>query len=264
MTNSISEIRDTDMMFVIGSNTSEAHPIIAMEMKRAVLDGARLVVADPRAIWMSGIAEMHLQLRPGTDVWLINALSHVIVTEDLLDHEFIRKHTEGFEAVRETVLDYPPEEAEKITGVSAEQIRYVARLYATTRKAGIYYTLGITEHTHGTDNVYALANLVLMTGHLGLRSAGMNPLRGQNNVQGANDAGATPVFYPGYQDVEDEEVRRKFERKWEVELPPHAGMNLNVMMKALARGELKGLYVMGEDIMISEPNVSQIEQGVNR
>jgi len=264
MTNSISEIRDADLLFVTGSNTTEAHPIIAMEMKRAVQRGATLIVADPRAIWMADIAELHMQLRPGTDVWLLNAMAHVIVTEDLVDHAFIEEHTEQFEAVRRTVQDYPPEEAEQVTGVPAEMIRRAARLYATTHKAGIYYTLGITEHTHGTENVYCLANLVLMTGHLGVRSAGMNPLRGQNNVQGANDAGATPVFYPGYQNVTDDEVRRKFEAAWGVDLSPDEGMNLNVMMKELAKGHVKGLYVMGEDIVISEPNVSTIEEGLNK
>jgi len=263
MTNSIDEIRDTEMMFVIGSNTSEAHPIIAMEMKRAVRNGSRLIVADPRAIWMAGIAETHLQLRPGTDVWLLNAMAHVIIAEGLTDDAFIARHTEHFDRVRDAVRDYTPERAEEITGVPADEIRRVARLYATTEKAGVYYTLGITEHTHGTDNVYALANLVLMTGHLGKRSAGMNPLRGQNNVQGANDAGATPVFYPGYQSVTDPEVRRKYEKAWGVELDPHEGKNLNVMMKQLARGEMRGLFVMGEDIVLSEPNVSLIEQGLN-
>ena len=189
MTNSIPEIRDADFLFVIGSNTTEAHPIIAMEMKRAVLRGAKLAVADPRAIWLTEIADWHLQLKPGSDVWLLNAMAHVIVTEGLEDKEWLEANTENFEAVRDTVLRYPPEEAEKFTGVPAEMIREVARAYAGTKKAGIYYTLGITEHTCGTDNVYALSNLVLMTGHLGIRSAGMNPLRGQNNVQGANDAG---------------------------------------------------------------------------
>ena len=148
-----------------------------------------------------------------------------------------------------------------MTGVPAEDIRTAARWYATTEKAGIYYTLGITEHTHGTDNVYCLANLVLMTGHLGKFAAGMNPLRGQNNVQGANDAGATPIYYPGYQPVTDEEVREKFEEAWGVPLSPHDGLNLNVMMKELAKGNMKGLYVMGEDIVISEPNVSQGRKG---
>ena len=264
MTNSIPEIRDTDLMFVIGSNTSEAHPIIAMEMKRARKNGAKLIVADPREIFMAEHADIHLQLKPGTDVWLLQAMAHVIINDNLVDQEFIEKHTEGFEAIRESVQQYPPEEAEKHTGVAAEDIRTAARMYATTRKAGIYYTLGITEHTHGTDNVYSLANLVLMTGHLGVRSAGMNPLRGQNNVQGANDAGATPVFYPGYQAVTDEDVRKKFESAWDVPLSPDNGLNLNVMMKELAKGNMKGLYVMGEDIVISEPNVSQVELGLNK
>jgi formate dehydrogenase major subunit/formate dehydrogenase alpha subunit len=263
MTNSIPEIRDADLLFVIGSNTTEAHPIIAMEMKRAVRNGARLIVADPRKIWMAEIAHSHLQLKPGTDVWLLNAMAHVIVAEGLTDDAFIAKHTQGFEAVREKLSAYTPEGAEAVTGVPADAIRQAARDYAGTPKAGIYYTLGITEHTHGTDNVYALANLVLMTGHLGVRSAGMNPLRGQNNVQGANDAGATPIFYPGYQRVDDPEVRRKFESAWNIALPPDPGLNLNIMMKAMARGEVRGMYVMGEDLVISEPNASQVEAGLN-
>jgi len=264
MTNSIDEIRETDLMFVIGSNTTEAHPIIAMEMKRARQRGARLIVADPRAIWMAEMADRHLQLKPGTDVWLLNAMAHVIVTEDLIDHAFIEAHTENFHAVRQTVLRYTPEGAEEITGVRADDIRDAARAYATTRKAGVYYTLGVTEHTHGTDNVYALANLVLMTGHLGVRSAGMNPLRGQNNVQGANDAGATPIYYPGYQNVTDDEVRLKFEQAWGVPLSPQDGLNLNVMMKQVIKGNVRGMYVMGEDIAISEPNVALLDAALSK
>ena len=263
MTNSIGEIRDADFLFVIGSNTSEAHPIIAMEMKRAVRNGATLVVADPRSIWMTTLAEKHLKLRPGTDVWLLNAMAHVIVAEGLVDQDFVAVHTDGFEAVREAVASYTPEEAERVTGVPAEDIRWTARRYATTRRAGVYYTLGITEHSHGTDNVYALANLVLMTGHLGVASAGMNPLRGQNNVQGANDAGATPVFYPGYQRVDDPEARARYEASWGVSLPDNVGLNLNQMMKEVGKSVL-GLYVMGEDIVLSEPNVSRLEQGLNK
>ncbi len=263
MTNSIGEIRDADFLFVIGSNTSEAHPIIAMEMKRAVRSGAKLVVADPRAIWMTNIADRHLKLQPGTDVWLLNAMAHVIIEEDLVDHAFIEKNTEDFEKVRDAVKSYTPAKAEKITGIPAEDIRITAREYATTRKAGIYYTLGITEHTHGTDNVYALSNLVLMTGHLGQASMGMNPLRGQNNVQGANDAGATPVFYPGYQRVDDPEVHAKYEASWGVKLDPHPGLNLNQMMKETGK-QIKGYYIMGEDIIISEPNVARLEEGMNK
>ena len=263
MTNSIPEIREAELLFVIGSNTTEAHPIIAMEMKRAVRRGAKLFVADPRAIWLSEVADKHLQLAPGTDVALLNAMTHVIITEGLADQGFIAKHTEGYEELVTATAETTPEWAEGITGVPAADIREVARLYATTRKAGIYYTLGITEHTHGTDNVYCLANLVLLTGHLGVPSAGMNPLRGQNNVQGANDAGATPVFYPGYQRVEDPVARQKFEAAWGVPLSPDPGLNLNVMMKAMAKGEIKGMYVMGEDIVLSEPNASRIEEGLN-
>lgn len=263
MTNSIPEIRDADFLFVIGSNTTEAHPIIAMEMKRAVLRGAKLAVADPRAIWLTEIADWHLQIKPGSDVWLLNAMAHVIVTEGLEDTEWLEANTENFEAVRETVLRYPPEEAEKVTGVPAEMIREVARAYAGTKKAGIYYTLGITEHTCGTDNVYALSNLVLMTGHLGIRSAGMNPLRGQNNVQGANDAGATPNFYPGYQRAEDQEIRDKFTEAWGVKQSDNTGLNLNEMMKAMMDRRLRGLFLMGEDIVISEPNVERVELAMN-
>ena len=264
MTNSIDEIRDSELMFVIGSNTTEAHPIIAMEMKRARQNGAKLIVADPREIWLAEMADLHLQLKPGTDVWLLSAMANVIVTEELYDQDFIEKHTEDFDAVKARVLNYPPEEAEKITGVPAEDIRQAARWYAETRHAGIYYTLGITEHTHGTDNVYCLANLVLMTGHLGVHAAGMNPLRGQNNIQGANDAGATPIYYPGYQPVTNDEVREKFEAAWGVPLSPNDGLNLNVMMKEMAEGRMKAVYVMGEDIVISEPNVTKVEKGLNQ
>ena len=263
MTNSIREIRDADFLFVIGSNTSEAHPIIAMEMKRAARRGATLVVADPRAIWMTSIADRHLKLNPGTDVWLLNAMAHVIVAEGLVDQAFIDANTEHFEEVREAVAKYTPEEAEAVTGVPADDIRKTAREYATTERAGIYYTLGITEHSHGTDNVYALSNLVLMTGHLGKRSTGMNPLRGQNNVQGANDAGATPVYYPGYQEVDDPAVRAKYEASWGVELDPEPGLNLNQMIKS-AGDRIKAFFVMGEDIILSEPNVQRLEEGMNR
>jgi len=262
MTNSIPEIRDTDLMFVIGSNTTEAHPIIAMEMKRARQAGAKLIVADPRKIWLADMADLYLQLKPGTDVFLLNAMAKVIVDEGLIDRDFIAKHTHSFEALQENLKAFPLDEAERVTGVPAADIRQAAIWYAETKKAGIYYTLGITEHSHGTDNVYSLANLVLMTGHLGVQSAGMNPLRGQNNVQGANDAGASPVFYPGYQKVDDDEARKKFEAAWGRPLSPDPGMNLNVMMKAIPKGKVRGLYVMGEDIVLSEPNNQVLEEGL--
>jgi len=263
MTNSIPEIRDTELMFVIGSNTTEAHPIIAMEMKRAARNGSKLIVADPRRIWLADIADLYLPLKPGTDVALLTAMAHVIIEEGLTDQAFIEKHTENFEDVIAAVAECTPEWAEGITDVPADDIRKAARMYATTDKAGIYYTLGITEHTHGTDNVYSLANLVLMTGHLGKPSSGMNPLRGQNNVQGANDAGASPIFYPGYQRVDDPAAQAKFEAAWGVPLSPDEGLNLNVMMKEMQAGRIKGLFVMGEDIVLSEPNASKVEEGLN-
>ncbi len=263
MTNSIPEIRDTDFLFVTGSNTTEAHPVLAMEMKRAIRRGAKLAVSDPRAIPLTEWADWHMALKPGTDVWLLNAMAHVIVTEGLTDDDYIDKNCENWDAVRETVLRYSPEEAEEVTGVPAETIREVARAYATVPKAGIYYTLGITEHTTGTDNVYALSNLVLMTGNLGKRSAGMNPLRGQNNVQGANDAGATPVFYPGYQRVDEPGIAEKYAEAWGVPQSTGPGLNLNEMMKEMPKGNIKGMFLMGEDIVISEPNVCAVEAGMN-
>ena len=183
--------------------------MLALRIKKAVRNGATLVVADPRKIWLTKLAKRHLQLRPGTDVWLLNAMMHVILEEGLQDEEYIREHTEDFDAVREVVSRYTPEEAEQVTGVPAEAIRATAREYATERHAAIFYTLGITEHACGVDNIWSLANLVLMTGHLGYESTGLNALRGQNNVQGLNDSGANPSYLPGYQPVDDPEIRRE-------------------------------------------------------
>ena len=184
--------------------------MLALRIKKAVRNGATLVVADPRAIWLTKLAKRHLQLRPGSDVWLLNAIMHVILEEGLQDDDYIAANCEDFEAVREVVSRYTPEDAERITGVPAEAIRATAREYATERHAAIFYTLGITEHACGVDNIWSLANLVLMTGHLGYESTGLNALRGQNNVQGLNDSGANPHYFPGYQPWDDPEVREKF------------------------------------------------------
>jgi formate dehydrogenase major subunit/formate dehydrogenase alpha subunit len=261
MTNSIAEIENADFLFVIGSNTTEAHPVIALRMKKAVRNGATLVVADPRRIWLTQLASHHMQLKPGTDVWLINAMMNVIVTEGLADEDYIAEHTEGYEAVKEVVLRYPPEEAEKVCGVPAETIREVARKYATTKHAGVYYTLGITEHVTGVDNVLSLSNLVLMTGHIGIESAGMNPLRGQNNVQGANDMGNNPVYHAGYQKVDDPAIRKKFSDAWGVEVPETPGYRLDQMMTGMHDGRVKAFYIMGEDPVVSEPDARHVEKG---
>ena len=201
--------------------------MLALRIKKAVRKGATLVVADPRKIWLTKLAKRHLQLRPGTDVWLLNAMMHTILEEGLQNEEYIRETTDDFEAVREIVMRYPPEEAEKITGVPAEDIRATAREYASERHAGIFYTLGITEHACGVDNIWSLSNLVLMTGHLGYESTGLNALRGQNNVQGLNDSGANPSYLPGYQSVDDPEIRRKFSEAWGVEVPERPGYRLD-------------------------------------
>jgi predicted molibdopterin-dependent oxidoreductase YjgC len=249
-------------MLVIGSNTTEAHPVLALRIKKAVRKGATLVVADPRQIWLTKIAKRHLQLRPGTDVWLLNAMMHTILSEGLEDEEYIREYTDDFDAVREVVMRYPPEQAEKVTGVPAEDIRTTAREYAGEKHAGIFYTLGITEHACGVDNIWSLSNLVLMTGHLGYESTGLNALRGQNNVQGLNDSGANPAYLPGYQPVDDHEIRRKFAERWGVEVPEKPGYRLDQIVSGLHDGRVKALYLIGENPAQTEPNAHHVEEGL--
>jgi formate dehydrogenase major subunit/formate dehydrogenase alpha subunit len=260
-TNSIPEIEDCRFLLVIGSNTTEAHPVLALRMKKAVRKGATLVVADPRKIWLTKIAKRHLQLRPGSDVWLINAMLHVIFEEGLQNDEYLAEHTEGVEAVREIVRRYTPEAAEKVTGVPAEDIRATAREYASERYAAIFYTLGITEHACAVDNIWSLSNLVLATGHLGYESTGLNALRGQNNVQGLNDSGANPAYYPGYQAADDPEVRAKFAAAWGVDVPETLGYRLDQMISGLHDGRIKALYLVGENPAHTEPNAKHVEEG---
>ena len=261
-TNSIPEIDNNRFLLVIGSNTTEAHPVLALRIKQAVSKGATLVVADPRKIWLTKIATRHLQLRPGTDVWLLNAMMHVILEEGLQNEAYIREFTDDFDAVREVVSRYTPEEAELVTGVPAEDIRATAREYARERHAGIFYTLGITEHACGVNNIWSLANLVLMTGHLGYESTGLNALRGQNNVQGLNDSGANPAYLPGYQAVDDPEIRRKFSDAWGVEVPETTGYRLDQMMSGLHDGRVRALYLIGENPAQTEPNAHHVEEGL--
>jgi predicted molibdopterin-dependent oxidoreductase YjgC len=246
---------------VIGSNTTEAHPVLALRMKKAARKGATLVVADPRKIWLTKLAKRHLQLRPGTDVWLLNALMHVILEEGLQNDEYIAEFTEDFDAVRDVVSRYTPEEAEKITGVPAEDIRWTAREYAREKHAAIFYTLGITEHACAIDNIWSLSNLVLMTGHLGYESTGLNALRGQNNVQGLNDAGANPAYLPGYQPANDPEIREKFAERWGVEVPETAGYRLDQMISGMQDGRIKAFYLIGENPAHTEPNAKHVEEG---
>ena len=257
MTNSLAEIENNDVLFVIGSNTKENHPIVALRMIKAVRKGAKLIIADPRRVPLVRQAHLWLQQRPGTDTALLNAMMHVIVKEDLADKEFIASMTEGFDdAFRSSLAEATPEVGESITGVPKDQIIRAARLYASGSRAAIYYTMGITQHSHGTDNVFAIANLALMTGNLGKESSGVNPLRGQNNVQGATDMGCIPNLYPGYQRVTVPAVRQKFETLWNATLSDKDGLTATEMIPAAAAGKVKALYIMGENPALSDPDTT--------
>ena len=263
MTNSIEELRRAPLVFVIGSNTTECHPVMGILLRQAVaFDGQTLIVADPRAISLTDIAHIHMQHRPGTDVALINAMMNVIIEEGIEDREFVDERTEEFDAVRDIVAECTPDTAAKITGVPAEDIRRSARLYASASSASIVYSMGITQHTTGTDNVLSLANLAMLTGNVGKECAGVNPLRGQNNVQGACDLGALPNVYSGYQKVDDPAVHEKFEKAWNAKLPAEVGLTVVEIMNAAADGAVKGLYIMGENPMWSDPDINHVREGL--
>jgi formate dehydrogenase alpha subunit len=254
MTNSIREIEGMEIIFIIGSNTKETHPVIANRMIKAHRKGARIIVADPRKIPMVKFAEAYLKLQPGTDIALLNGMAHVIVKEGLQNDEFIREKTEGFDAWKKSLDEFTPAKVEQITGVPKDDIIKAAKMYGGSRKAGIFYTMGITQHTCGTDNVRTIANLATLTGNIGREFTGVNPLRGQNNVQGASDAACLPNVYPGYQKVDLPEVRQKFEQAWGVSLPGKRGLYATEMMNAAAAGDLKALYIMGENPVITDPH----------
>ncbi len=258
MTNSTAEIKDCNVLFLIGANPTEAHPIFGLEMKRALRRGAKLIVCDPRKTWLAQRAHIHIQHRPGSDNMLLNAMMRYILDEGLANQSFIKSRCEGFEEFRANLKQYTVEKAAKYCGVDAELIRTAARWYATGNPSAIFYTLGITEHTCGTDNVKNVANLAMLCGQIGKPSSGVNPLRGQNNVQGACDMGAMANKLPGYQDVTDPATRAKFEKAWGAALPQNQGGKLPYFLEAAGRGELKALYVMGEDPVATEPNSARV------
>jgi formate dehydrogenase (NADP+) alpha subunit len=265
MTNSIDELQNAECIFVIGSNTTEAHPVLGLEIKKAVRqNGAKLIVADPRSIDLVDFAGLHMPQRPGSDVALINAMMHVIIKEGLADNEFIEQRTENFEAVAETVKDFTPEKAAAITEVAAEDIIKAARIYATAKTGSIIYSMGITQHTTGTDNVLTLANLAMLTGNVGRESTGVNPLRGQNNVQGACDLGALPNVYPGYQQVEDLAVQKKFEKAWGTKLSGQKGLTVVEMLHAVETNDIRAIYVMGENPALSDPNLNRTREALKK
>ena len=254
MTNSIEEMEDADCLLVIGSNTNENHPVIAARIKRAArLKNKDLIVVDPRKQDLVKFARLWLRQTPGTDIALVNGMINRIIQENLYDEAYVAERTENFEALRETVAKYTPEYVEQITGVPADPMIAAARMYAKAKAGSIVYCMGITQHTVGTDNVKTLANLAMLCGNVGIWGAGVNPLRGQNNVQGACDMGGLPNVFSGYQPVTDPANREKMEKAWGVKnLPDWVGMTMTQMLPAISKGDIKALYIMGENPAITD------------
>ena len=263
MTNCITEIKEADVIFVTGSNTTENHPVMGMYIRQAKNAGKKLIVADPKRIPLAEIADIYLQINPGTSVALSNGMLNVIFAEGLEDKEYLENHTEGAAELREFVKDYTPERVAEICGVDKELIIEAARLYATNRSY-IAYAMGITQHTNGTDNVLSCSNLALVTGNLGKPGTGVNPLRGQNNVQGACDMGCLPTDYPAYQKVFNPDVQAKFEKAWGVPLNPNKGLTVTDTIPAIIHDKVKLLYVMGENPVVSDPDTNHVKHALEK
>ncbi len=270
MTNSINELDHAQVILVAGSNTTEAHPQVARRIFHAVDNGAALIVIDPRRTRLADQARIHLQLRPGTDIPLINGMMRCIIDENLIDDLFLSMRTENYFALRDMLLKVDLEETAALTGVPRKLIARAARTYARAQRSTICYCLGVTQHVCGTANVETYANLAMLTGHVEQEFTGVDPLRGQNNVQGACDMGALPAVFPGYQSVADPRIKKKFEQAWGVELPATPGLTLldmthnrgtasgSALQKALPR--LRAMFVMGENPMLSDPDLHQVEK----
>jgi formate dehydrogenase alpha subunit len=264
MTNSLPELANAKCIFIIGSNTTENHPIAAKWIFRGLENGAKLIVADPRFIQMSLLADLVVQQRLGTDVALINGLMHIILKEGWYDKEYVAERTEGFEALAAKLEDYPPDQVAQITGIDAATLRRVAEMYAKTKPASIVYCMGITQHTTGVDNVKSLANLAMLTGNVGVASGGVNPLRGQNNVQGACDMGSLPNVFTGYQPVADEAANAKFSKAWGRDLPKKPGLTILEMFHGIDEGKIKALYVVGENPLVTDPDLRHVEAALKK
>ena len=262
MTNSASEIGHATCILAIGTNTTVAHPVIGLEVKKAVRQGGNLIVANPRKIDLVRFADLWLQHNPSTDVALLMGMMRVIVDEGLLNTSFVEDRCENFDAFRESLNGFDLDSVERITGVAGKKIAQAARMYATNSPATILYAMGITQHTHGTDNVIAIANLAMLTGNIGKPSTGVNPLRGQNNVQGACDMGALPNVYPGYQAVADPVIRDKFEIAWGYYLPDSLGLTLTEILDATYQGKIKALYLVGENPVLSDPDAKHVQEAL--
>ena len=264
MTNSIEEIGDAACVFAIGTNTTADHPVIALQIKQAVKKGGKLIVADPRHIDLCDYSDIWLQHKPGTDVALLMGMMKIIVDEGLLDQEFVDQRCEDFDEFKASLSEFELSKVSEITNVPADDITEAARIYATNSPASILYCMGITQHTHGTDNVMGIANLAMLTGNIGKASSGVNPLRGQNNVQGACDMGALPNVYTGYQQVADEKSQKKFEKSWGATLSPEPGMVLTEMFHAMGEGPIKAVYLIGENPVLSDPDANHIREALDK
>ncbi|MDH6164229.1 formate dehydrogenase major subunit [Leclercia adecarboxylata] len=261
MSNAINEIDNTDLVFIFGYNPADSHPIVANHILRAKQNGARIIVCDPRRIETARIADMHIALRNGSNIALLNAIGHVIIAEQLYDRAFVTARTEGFEAYRKIVERYTPESVEAITGVSAGEIRQAARLYAGAKTATLLWGMGVTQFWQGVETVRSLTSLAMLTGNLGKAHVGVNPVRGQNNVQGACDMGALPDTYPGYQFVKLPENREKFAKAWGVaSLPAHPGYRISQLPHRVAHGEVRAAYIMGEDPLQTDAELPAVRQ----
>lgn len=264
MTNSIEEVLKAEVMFVTGSNTTENHPVIGTFMKRAIKDGAKLIVADPRRIELADFADVYLPIKPGSNVAMLNGMMNYIVENNLYDIDYINERCENFELVKDLVSNFPIEKAAKICDVDVEDLKKAARIYAEGKTAAIFYAMGITQHSAGTDHVKSIANLAMMCGNVGVEFGGVNPLRGQNNVQGACDMGALPNVYPGYQKVVDSLAKSKFENFWKVKnLSNKNGITIPKIMDGAYDGSVKFIYVMGENPMVSDPDLNHIEKALD-
>jgi formate dehydrogenase major subunit len=254
---------DAEVIIVIGANPTVNHPVAATFIKNAVKEkGAKLIVMDPRRQALSRHAYKHLSFKPGSDVSMLNAMLNVIITENLYDEHFIEAHTENFEALKTNILQFTPEKMAAVCGIDAQTLREVARLYATSKGSIIFWGMGISQHVHGTDNSRCLIALALTTGQIGKKGTGLHPLRGQNNVQGASDAGLIPMVYPDYQSVENPKVRQLFESLWGQELDPQKGLTVVEIMKAIHAGTINGMYVEGENPAMSDPDLNHARQAL--
>ncbi len=265
MTNSVSELEGSDTIFIIGSNTATSHPLVATRIFRAREKGAKILVADPRKNQIATSAHLYVRHKPGTDVALLNGMMKVILDQGLEDKTFIQKNTEDFETFKSLIEKVDLDEVSKITGVSMEDIKTLALTYAEAGKSSIVYCMGITQHTNGVDNVKSLANLAMLTGHIGRAGTGVNPLRGQNNVQGACDMGGLPDVYTGYQSVTLGPTNKKFADAWGVpELPTKIGLTLTEMINSIDKDEVKALWIMGENPVVSDPDAGHVAKAFEK